>query len=263
MKHRCYTIIELLVVIAMVAILLAILIPVLHSIRQRARALACSSRIRKLTLDLIMYETKNQAFPYGFQDYFTPPPGGFLGSTAYDRLGWWWFNVMEGYDDDTQRRTLHCPSKLLRHPKLTNNLLYGNYGVNQSICKNPDDIRSHRKEFVGAPLSGSDIPHPVQTLLIVDSGYSIISWWHATDVPPVPLDGNRGEDTAYVPGLKINKDKNLLPGQEQDAIDGRHPNKTVNVGFADGYVARKKADDLFVEKTADAYTNRSPLWSPE
>jgi prepilin-type processing-associated H-X9-DG protein len=66
-----------------------------------------------------------------------------------------------------------------------------------------------------------------------------------------------------VPGLKINKDKHLMPGQEQDAIDGRHPNKTVNVGFADGHVARKKADDLFVEKTADAYTNRSPLWIPE
>jgi prepilin-type processing-associated H-X9-DG protein/prepilin-type N-terminal cleavage/methylation domain-containing protein len=263
MKHRCFTLIELLVVIAVVAILLAILIPVLHSIRQRAKALACSSRIRKLTLDLIMYETKNQAFPYGFRDSFTPPPGGYLGSTAYDRLGLWWFHGMEGYNDDTQRRILLCPSKLLRHPSLTRNLLYGNYGVNRSICKSPDDTRTRREEFVGAPLGRSDIPQPSRTLLIVDSGYSIISWWHATDVPPVPLDGKQGEDVAYVPGLKINKDKNLLPGQEQDAIDGRHPNKTVNVGFADGHVARKKADDLFVEKAEDVYTNRIPLWLPE
>jgi prepilin-type processing-associated H-X9-DG protein len=108
-----------------------------------------------------------------------------------------------------------------------------------------------------------DIPQPSRTLLIVDSGYSIISWWHAADVPPATLNGNMIEDTAYVPGLMINKDKNLKPGQEQDAIDGRHPNKTVNVGFADGHVARKKADDLFVEKNAETYTNKIPLWSPK
>ena len=263
MKHRCFTLIELLVVIGIVAFLLAILIPVLHSVRQHAKALACSSRMRKLTLDLIMYETKNQAFPYGFRDSFTPPPGGYPGNAAYDRMGWWWFNVLEGYGDETKKRTLRCPSKLLRHYNLTSNLLYGNYGVNRSICKSPDGIQSHWKEFVGVPLGRPDIPQPSRTLLIVDSGYSIISWWHATDVPPAPLDSNRKEDTAYVPGLKINKDKNLLFGQKQDAIDGRHPNKTVNVGFVDGHVARKKADDLFVEKTADTYTNRSPLWVPE
>lgn len=263
MKHRCYTLIELLVVIAVVAILLAILIPVLHSIRQHAKALACSSRMRKLTLDLIMYETKNQAFPYGFRDSFTPPPGGFPGSAAYDRRGWWWFNVMEVYGYDTKKRALRCPSKLLRHPSLTSNLLYGNYGVNRSICKSPDDNLIRREEFVGTPLGRPDIPQPSRTLLIVDSGYSIISWWHATDIPPVPLDGNRGEDTAYVPGLKINKDRDLWPGQEEDAVNGRHPNKTVNVGFADGHFARKKANDLSVEKTEDFYTNKSPLWSPK
>ena len=263
MKHRCFTLIELLVVIAMVAILLAILTPVLHSIRQHAKALACSSRIRTLTLDLIMYEEKNHAFPYGFRDSFTKPPGGFPGDATYNRQGWWWFNIMEGYDDETKKRTLRCPSKSLRHPRLTTNILYGNYGVNRSLCKSPDGIQKYWKEFVGAPLGRFDIPQPSRTLLIVDSGYSIISWWHATDVSPASLDGNRGEDTAYVPGLKINKDRDFLPDQEQDANDGRHPNKTVNVGFADGHIARKKADDLFVEKEAEAYTNKSPLWVPK
>jgi len=263
MKHRCFTLIELLVVIAMVAILLAILIPVLHSVRQRAMALACSSNIRQLTRDLIMYESKNHAFPYGFRDSFTPPPGGFSGDAAYDRRAWWWFNIMEGYDNDAKKRTLRCPSKSLRHPKLTTNILYGNYGVNRSICKSPDDIQSHKKEFVGATLGHMDIPQPSRTLLIVDSGYSVISWWHASDDPPVSFDSDRGEGTSYVPGLKINKEKNLMLDQKQDAIDGRHPNRTVNVGFVDGHISRKKADDLLVEKEGDAYTNRSPLWVPE
>jgi len=71
------------------------------------------------------------------------------------------------------------------------------------------------------------------------------------------------QDTAYVPGLSINRDRDLLPGQIQDAIGGRHPSKTVNVGFVDGHVDRTKADDLLVEKTGeDQYCNRVPTWDP-
>lgn len=168
---------------------------------------------------------------------------------------------MESYDDPDSA-IFRCPSRWLSDPKLKSCILYGNYGVNRSICKSPDDIRSHTEEFVGTPLASSDIPQPSRTLLIVDNGYSITCWWYATDVPPVPLSGVKGEDAAYVPGLGINKNKKLPPSQEQDAVDGRHPNKTVNVGFADAHSDRMKADDLFVEKAADAYTNRSPLWSP-
>ena len=263
MKHRCFTLIELLVVIAMVALLLAILVAVLNSVRNHAKAVACSSNIRQLTRDLIMYESKNHAFPYGFRDSFTPPPGGFPGNATYDRRAWWWFNNMEGYDRDAKKRTLRCPSKSLRHSKLKTNILYGNYGVNRSICKSPVDIRKYKKDFVGAPLGDMDIPQPSRTLLIVDSGYSVISWWHATDVPPEPFTGDRGEDVAYVSGLKINKARNLMLDQKEDAEHGRHPNRKVNVGFADGHVARKKADDLLIEKEGDTYTNRSPLWVPK
>jgi len=210
-----------------------------------------------------MYETENQTFPYGFHDSLRPPPGGYPGYGQYDRRGWWWFNFIEGFykKSDNKRTVVKCPSKQLNNPKLKNNILCGNYGVNRSICKSSDDIQRHREKFVGMPLSSSDILHPVQTLLIVDSGYSLISWWHVTDVPPMPF-GSTIEDAAYVPGLEINKKKDLWPGQHQDAIYGRHPSKSVNVGFADGHVSRKKADDLFVEKTDTGYKNRFPLWWP-
>ena len=263
MKHRGFTLVELLVVIAMVAVLLAILTQVLHGVRKHTWAVACSSNIKQLTRDLIMYKDKKEEFPYGFRDSFTSPPGGFPGDSEYDRQAWWWFNIMEGYENDANKRILQCPSKSLRHPKLITNILYGNYGVNRSICKSPVDIRKYKKDFVGAPLGDMDIPQPSRTLLIVDSGYSVISWWHATDVPPVSFDGNRGEDIGYVPGLKINKERNLMLDQKEDAENGRHPNRKVNVGFADGRVARIKADELLIEKEGDTYTNRSPLWVPK
>jgi prepilin-type processing-associated H-X9-DG protein len=182
----------------------------------------------------------------------------------YDRPGWWWFNRIIDYSGKNSDKDsiIWCPSREITNAELKKNVLCGNYGVNLSICKSSRG-RSGKSEaeFIGEPLSGSEIPHPVQTLLIIDSGYSMISWRHVADIPPEPF-GNSIEDAAYVPGLKINKEKKLWPGMEWDAITGRHPNRKVNAGFADGHVGRTKADDFFVEKTGTGYKNRYPLWRP-
>jgi len=265
MKRFSFTLTELLVVISIIALLIAIFIPVLRSSRQQAKAVLCNSNIKQLTIGLFMYENQNQTLPFGFDDTpMDPPPGDYAGF-KYDRIGWWWFNFIGGFykKSDAKKTVAQCPSKWLTDPKFNNDILCGNYGVNRSICKSFDDRQSYREEFVGTPLRTTDIPKPAKTLLIVDSGYAIITWWHAADEPPVFLGNTPIEDAAYIPGLKINKNRNLWPGQEQDAIYSRHPNRTVNVGFVDGHVSRTKADDLFVEKTSDGYTNKSPLWVPK
>ena len=263
MKRSCFTLIELLVVIATLALLIAILLPSLRISRQHAKAVLCGSNIKQLALGLIMYETENDTFPYAFDESpLDPPLGGYAGNSAYDRMGWWWFNYISNYSRKNKGRkaALLCPSRRIRDLKF-DYMLHGNYGVNQSVCKSSHGRKSHA-EFIGTPLCSSNVTRPGQTLLIVDSGYGLISWWHVTDAPPILL-GSSIEDTAYVPGLEINKDKNLWPGQHQDAIYGRHPNKTVNVGFADGHVDLIKADDLLVEKTDAGYKNRFPLWLPK
>jgi prepilin-type processing-associated H-X9-DG protein len=209
-----------------------------------------------------MYEDDNGTFPYAFDGNFQEePPGGFSGNHSYDRRGWWWFNHIIDYSRKYSGKDsiLWCPSREINDMRLKDNILCGNYGVNQSICKSTTGRRS-RAEFIGTPLSSSNILHPSQSLLIVDSGYSMINWWHVTDVPPEPL-GNSIEDAAYVPSLEINREK-IWPGLEWDATTSRHPNKTVNTGFADGHVKSTKADDLFVEKTETGYNNQYPLWRP-
>jgi prepilin-type processing-associated H-X9-DG protein len=268
MKRTCFTIIEITVVIAIIALLMAILVPAVRSSRLQVRTVLCSSNIKQLQLGLFMYESVNETFPAGFFNSpgLKPPPGGYSGKLQYDKCGWWWFNYIEGFYEKSYGKTtvIQCPAKLINNPDLELDVLCGNYGVNRSICKSLNDFEPQiRAEFIGTPLSSSSIPHPRQTLLIVDSGYSLISWWHATNAPPVELGNKILEDTAYIPGLKINKERQLWPGQEQDAIYGRHPNKTVNAGFADGHIDRVKADELFVEKTADGYINKTPLWQPK
>jgi len=265
MKRPCFTLIELLVVVATIALLLAVLVPVLRSSRLRAKSILCGSNIKQLLVGLMIYETENESFPHAFDNTpMAPPPGGYAGYIQYDRTGWWWFNYIEGFYNkaNNHKTVLHCPSKWLRNPRLENNILCGNYGVNESICKSSSGRESH-SEFIGKPLRSGHISRAAETLLVVDSGYSMIHWWHATDAPPDSLGNTIIEDTAYIPGLWINKERDLLPGQEHDAINGRHPNKTVNVGFVDGHISRVKADDLFVEKTNNGYKNRSPLWLPK
>jgi prepilin-type N-terminal cleavage/methylation domain-containing protein/prepilin-type processing-associated H-X9-DG protein len=261
MKRPGFTLVELLVVIAVIAILIALSIAALHASRQRAKTTLCASRIKQMALDLLMYDTDNGTFPHGFVDSFSPPPGGYPGFASRDHLGWWWFNFLQGYND-TKKPLLCCPSKSQGHPSLKKSVLNGNYGVNRSVFKTSGGTLLQKKDgLAGTPLSSGDVTGA--TLLILDNGYSVTSWWHAVDVPPLPLVSGKAEDTGYVPGLEINKGRNLLPGQEQDAIDGRHPNKTVNVGFGDSHVSTLKARNLFVEKATDGYVNRSPLWSPK
>jgi prepilin-type processing-associated H-X9-DG protein len=273
MKRTGLTLVELLVVISITAFLAALLFPAFHRSREQAKATTCKANIRQLAIVLYAYEVDNHTFPHGFSGPGTmsapgglgpvPPPGGYPGNSMIDAQGWWWFNFIGSVRYNTLRdmNLLRCPSRQIEDARLKRDILCGNYGVNRSVCKSfTADLR--RNEFEGTPLSIVAIRHPALTLLVMDSGYSLISWWHAAKDPPVKF-GSSIQDAAYVPGLEINKQKVLWQGQDRDAIGGRHPNQTVNIAFADSHVERRNARDLLVEKTDEGGWDYSPLWSSE
>ena len=266
MRGMGFTLVELLIVIAIIAVLMSILVPISHTAREQARSLACGSNLKQLSLALTMYDQENETFPHGFtSSFYTPfvPPGGYIGDISRDRLGWWWFHSLSGigepnYDKGT---VLWCPSRCINDTGYKENILCGNYGVNRAICMDAPGFTI--SEFVGTPLALYQIRRPEETLLITDSGYGLTSWKGATNASVQPFENTRREDSFYVPGLKINIDRPIFPGQEADAIGGRHLNNSVNAGFADGHISRVKADDLLVEEIEGRYSNRSPLWQPE
>ncbi|MHC4623466.1 MAG: type II secretion system protein [Planctomycetota bacterium] len=263
--RRCgFTLIELLVVIAVIALLMGILLPVVRAVKMNARAVVCCSNLKQICLALATYDQEAGTFPHGFDDFtyqFLPPPGGYAGNMLYDKRGGWWFQFLapslgKNFDKGS---VMWCPSRTVQDPMPKANVLCGNYGVNRSICK---DAVLAIGEFVGKPLSAHKIRLPEATLLVADSGYTLISWQAATDTVAQPFENPDRVSSFYVPGLSINRERTFLRGCKQDAIDGRHPHKTLNVGFADGHVDRVKADDLLVEEINGSYVNRSPLWLP-
>jgi prepilin-type N-terminal cleavage/methylation domain-containing protein/prepilin-type processing-associated H-X9-DG protein len=269
MRSRGLTLIELMVVIAIIAMLAALLFPVFHSVREQARAAVCQAHIRDLAIEFHQYEAEHERLPYGIWAMRPPPPGGYISNALYDLPGWYWPNFIGAvrYRSRRDRKILECPSRQLEDTGLSQDVLWGNYGVNRSLCRSAADIALYSQEFPGPPLSTSEISHPGSTLLLVDSGYALICWWDAMAEPPKRYSGGLSVGTAYVPGLETNANKQLLPGQVDDAIGGRHPNRTVNVGFADGHMDRMEASalgvDIVDQGDGKAYRNRIPLWDPK
>jgi prepilin-type processing-associated H-X9-DG protein len=265
MKGAGFTLIELLVIIAIITLSMAILLPVLHKSRGQSYAIVCGSNLKQLSQALYAYEQENDVFPHGFDHHNRiTPPGGYVGDAVYGEKGWWWFHFL---GDDIRgdvfkgKTILRCPARKVKDPGLRENVLCGNYGVNRSICK--DNRSAGSNEFIGAPLGPYQIRRPEETLILVDSGYSLISWKAATNADVDELYENKSREGAfYVPGMAINQERTFSSAFAQDALNGRHPGKSINAGFADGHVSRLKADELFVEKTGDDYKNLSPLWAP-
>jgi prepilin-type N-terminal cleavage/methylation domain-containing protein/prepilin-type processing-associated H-X9-DG protein len=262
MRGKGFTLVELLVVIAIITVLMGILIPISHTAREQTRAAVCGSNLKQVSLALTLYAQNNETFPYGFDNSefgIVIPPGGYPGDASCDLLGWWWFHSLSdiGGQNYGKGTILWCPSRNVSEPYC----LCGNYGVNRAICK--DAIGFWDNEFVGAPLALYQIRRPAETLLITDSGYSLISWKGATNAPIEPFENMAREGSFYVPGLRINQNRFIFHGQKGDAIYGRHLNKRINVGFVDGHVSRLKADELLVEEIDGEYRNQFPLWLPK
>jgi prepilin-type processing-associated H-X9-DG protein len=67
-RLMAFTLVELLVVIGIIAVLIALLLPVLAGARIAARSVACQSNLRQIGQGLMMYANANDGWPIPFKD---------------------------------------------------------------------------------------------------------------------------------------------------------------------------------------------------
>src|SRR6185312_1617801 len=139
MPKRAFTLIELLVVIAIIAILAAMLMPVLSRAKQRAQGALCLNNGKQLILATHLYISDNN-------DFFPPNPDDANSDPGYN---WCGGSAGIGQGEEFNPDILSDPNR---------SLLIGYLSKNASMFRCPADKREGKYQGTNSALIGQIVP---------------------------------------------------------------------------------------------------------
>ena len=256
-KLKLFTLIELLVVIAIIAILAGMLLPALQKARQSSLSVACADNLKNMSTASIAYTGDNNDYfvPYQMDNATTLPPSG-----KYLQDSNWYFNdflypYLSQSTDTDKTSVFLCPSVPVTDKKRNaDGILTMNYGFNQDI-----HLWINRTVETLPIIKSKDVSFPSRTVSSMDSGKNRVNWQWAQN------DNSNVEKYNYIPGFPTNKPEKFKNVKSlADAIDGRHPNKTINAAHVDGHVSTHRVKDLAVKTYySTAADNNFLFWHPK
>lgn len=187
-----FTLVELLVVIGIIALLIAILLPVLSKARAAANRVACLSNEKQLFNGILLYCNDNRGW---FPTCAEPEDGTAFAQAPDD---WIWWEANRNLDDsaiakylgiggDPLRRLLRCPADSFENRKTFPGISKGqgpylySYGMNVSTASNAIGTQVGRTKL-------SQWRAPANKILITESFYVYKPVWSYA----APLSQNHG-----------------------------------------------------------------------